>query len=459
MCYVGSQMASVAPSIARQSVIWRIFAATVTVGSFTTLAKVAGGAKVILMARYFGTSDALDAFLIALVLPSFVAETAAGSLIPSLIPTFIEVRQSKGPEAAQRLYSSVLAASAMLLTMLAVLLAMFSRWLLPLLGSNFGPTKLELTRWLFLWLLLWLPMSGLIVTWRAVLNAGELFAIAAAAPIMTPLLTILLLMSRGGSPGIGTLAAGAVGGITAEAAILAWSVHSAGYPLIPRWGAWSPELKTVFAQYLPMVAGTVIVGSTALVDQGMAGMLGAGSVSALAYGTKLVTVLLATGAAALGTAVLPHFSKMIAFGDRVALRHTVKTFAALIVAVSIPMVLLLASYSEPIVRLFYQRGAFAAAQTSVVATVQSYSLVQIPFAVLLAMAVKLASSLKANRLMLETAALALAVNVIADYVFMHWKGVAGIALAGAVVHCASLIYLTVALWWRMRGGFSNAPAA
>ena len=452
-------MGSVAPSIARQSVIWRIFAATLTVGGFTTLAKLAGGLKVILMARYFGTSDALDAFLIALVLPSFVAETAAGSLIPSLIPTFIEVRQSKGTEAAQRLYSSVLAAIAVLLAILAVLLAVCSRLLLPLLGSSFGPSKLVLTRWLFLWLLWWLPISGLIVTWRAVLNAGEQFAIAAAAPITTPLLTILLLTTQGGRPGIGTLAAGAIVGVAAEAGTLAWSVHAKGYPLMPRWGGWSPELKTVFAQYLPMVAGTVIVGSSALIDQGMAAILGAGSVSALAYGMKLVTVLLATGAAALGTAVLPHFSKMITLGDRVTLRHTVKTYAALIVAVSIPVSFLLARYSEPIVRLLFQRGAFTIAQTGVVATVQSYSLVQIPFAVLLAMAVKLASSLKANRLMLETAALALAVNVIADYALMQWKGVAGIALAGAVVHCASLLYLSIALSRRMRGRFHNAAAA
>ena len=451
-------MGSVAPGIAQRSVIWRIFAATLTVGGFTTLAKLAGGVKVILMARYFGTSDALDAFLIALVLPSFLAEAAAGSMIPSLIPTFIEVRQRKGPEAAQRLYSSVLAAMVMLLAILAALLALCSSLVLPLLGSSFGPSKLALTRWLFLWLLLWLPMSGLIVTWRAVLNAGERFAVAAVAPITTPLLTILLLTTQAGRPGIGTLAAGTVAGVATEAGILAWAAHAGGYQMMPHWGGWSPELKMVFRQYLPMVAGTIVVGSSALIDQGMAGMLGAGSVSALTYGTKLVAVLLATGAAALGTAVLPHFSKMITLGDRASLRHTVKTYAALIVAVSIPVAFLLGWYSEPVVRLFFQRGAFTIAQTRVVATVQSYSLVQIPLAVLLAMAVKLASSLKANRLMLEAAAVALVVNVIADYALMQWKGVAGIALAGAVVHCVSLLYLSIALSRRMRGGFYSLAA-
>ena len=439
--------------------VWRIFAAALTVGSFTTLAKIAGGIKVILMARYFGTSDGLDAFLIAFVLPSFVAEAAAGSLSPSLIPTFIEVRERKGREAAQRLYGSVLTSIAALLAVLAMLLALCSSALLPLLGSSFGPSKLALTRSLFLWLLLWLPMSGLIVTWRAVLNAGERFAIAAAAPVATPLWTILLLTMQGGHPAIGILVAGVIAGVATEASILAWSVHASGFPVIPRWSGWSPELKTVFLQYLPMVAGTMIMGSSILIDQAMAARLAPGSVSALTYGTKLVAVLLATGGAALGTAVLPHFSIMIASGDRTALRHTLKTYAALIVAIAVPVAFLLGWLSEPVVRLFFQRGAFTITQTRVVATVQSYSLAQIPFAVMVAVAVKLASSLKANRLMLETAALALVVNVVADYLLMQWKGVAGIALAGAVVHCASLVYLSIALSRRMRGNFHTAALA
>lgn len=439
--------------------VWRIFAATLTVGSFTTIAKIAGGVKVILMARYFGTSDALDAFLIAFVVPSFVAEAAAGSLSPSLIPTFIEVRERKGREAAQRLYGSVLTSIAMLLAVLALALALCSSALLPLLGSSFGPAKLALTRSLFLWLLLWLPVSGLIVAWRAVLNAGERFAIAAAAPVATPLLTILLLTMQGGHPDIGILVAGVIAGVATEASILAWSAHASGFPVIPRWSGWSPELKTVFGQYLPMVAGTMIMGSSILIDQGMAARLGPGSVSALTYGTKLVAVLLATGGAALGTAVLPHFSIMIASGDRAALRHTLKTYAALIVAIAVPVAFLLAWFSEPVVRLFFQRGAFTMTQTRVVAAVQSYSLAQIPFAVMVAVAVRLASSLKANRLMLETAALALVVNIVADYLLMQWKGVAGIALAGAVVHCASLMYLSSALSRRMRGNIHNAAIA
>src|SRR5260370_9508484 len=79
------------------SVQWRIFANTLTVAGFTALVKVCGAAKIVVTARYFGTADTLDAFLIAFLIPSFVAEVAAGSPAPPPLPTFV-----RGPGEGRR---------------------------------------------------------------------------------------------------------------------------------------------------------------------------------------------------------------------------------------------------------------------------------------------------------------------------------------------------------------------
>src|SRR5882672_6316156 len=88
-----------------------------TVGVCTGVVKIAGLAKVVLTARAFGMSDAQDAYLIAFLLPSFVSDTLSGSLASAMLPTFIEVRAREGRSAAIRLYSSVLAGAAGLLTL------------------------------------------------------------------------------------------------------------------------------------------------------------------------------------------------------------------------------------------------------------------------------------------------------------------------------------------------------
>ena len=97
---------------ARRAVSWRVLFQMATVGASTGLVKIAGAAKVVFMARAFGMSDGLDAYLIAFLLPAFVCDTLAGSLNSALVPTFIEVREMEGRAAADRLYRSVLAAGA-----------------------------------------------------------------------------------------------------------------------------------------------------------------------------------------------------------------------------------------------------------------------------------------------------------------------------------------------------------
>ena len=52
------------------------------------------------------------------------------------------------------------------------------------------------------------------------------------------------------------------------------------------------------------VVGALLMGSTPVIDQAMAAMLSPGSVSALSYGNKLISGIVAVGASTLSTALL-----------------------------------------------------------------------------------------------------------------------------------------------------------
>jgi hypothetical protein len=84
--------------------------------------------------------------------------------------------------------------------------------MLPLLGSGFSAEKLAITTSLFMALILWIPMSACIATWRAVLNAHNTFALAAAAPLTTPLATIAFLYTGAGRWNVYTLCWGTLAG-------------------------------------------------------------------------------------------------------------------------------------------------------------------------------------------------------------------------------------------------------
>src|SRR5262249_1577521 len=119
--------------------------------------------------------------------------------------------------------------------------------------------------------------------------------------------------------------------------VLLWRVLTAhGMRLIPKWNGLDPSVRTVLRQYMPMLGAAFLMGGTALVDQSMAAMLSGGSVAALSYASKVISVVMAIGSLALSTAALPYFSQMAARGDWYGCRHTLKRYTVLVLVVTVP---------------------------------------------------------------------------------------------------------------------------
>ena len=432
-----------------RSVNRRIFVAALTVGGSALVVRSAGMVKEMAVAGRFGVSDALDAFLVALLLPTFAITVTAGSFNSAFIPTFVQVREKDGPEEAQRLLSGVAALNIAALIAISAVLALTSPYLLRVVGSGFGPQKMAMTRSLFLVLLPCLVISGLSTLWGAVLNAGERFAMAAISPVMTPVFTVVSIVLLGRALGIYSIAAGVVGGSVMEAVILAAGLRRLGFSVMPRWLGITPQIKSVVKLYLPMAMGSLVMGGTTIVDRAMAAMLGPGSVSALNYGTKVTSFSLGVGSLALSTAAFPYLARMVAVEDWKGIRHTLRTYIRLVLYITVPLTAALVSFSAPIVRLLFERGAFTSADTALVSSVQAFFLLQAPFYVLGILAVRLMTSLKpSSRVIMGGALINFCVNISLNYVLMKWIGVAGIALSTSVVYMVSLVYCSAYILWR-----------
>ena len=419
----------------------RIFAAIISVGGFTIMVKLAAIAKQLVIASGFGTSDALDAFLIAFLVPSFAINVAAGSFNAALIPTYIEVREREGQDAAQRLFASVMVLSTLLIIALSGVLALLSPYFIPIIGSGFSPEKQALTRSLFFVTLPVLVISGLATIWASILNAEERFALAAVAPIMIPAVAVAAILLLGTKWGIYALAIGTVGGGLLEAALLARGLKRQGFPLFPRWYGLSPAVKQVARQYAPMAAGALLMSSTEVVDQSMAAMLGPGSVSALSYGNKVVSLIIGIGSLSLSTAIFPHFSRMVASNDWTGVRATVKTYVRLVLLITVPMTLAVFYLSDPVVAFLFERGAFTSGDSRLVGQIQALYILQLPFYIMGIMIVRLISAFKANHILMWGAVISLILNIFFNILFMRLMGLKGIALSTSCVYMFSLLFL------------------
>jgi putative peptidoglycan lipid II flippase len=423
----------------------KIFNAAFSVATCSAIAGLAAAAKELVVARWFGRGDAVDAFLIAYLLPFFLVNLVAGSFTPAMIPTFIQVRKEEGKEAAQRLFSSFMVISVGLLVVISALVGILPTYFLPLLGSGFSPAKLLLTRQLLYALLPFIALSGLAVTWTGMLNAEERFALPALSLILTPLSAIAFLLLLGGSWGIFALAAGTVAGVALQAVVLGRMLSQRGVRLKPRWHGLDASLRRVIGQYAPMLACGLLMGSGDLVNQTMAAMLEPGSVAALNYARKVVSVFIVVGATPLGTAALPYFSQMVAERDWSGCRRTLRTYVRSVVLITVPLTVGLMVFSHPLIRILFQRGAFTADDTRVVSHVLVFLSPEIPFFILVLLGIRIISALKRNSVLAVIAGVNMALNVILNLILMRYVGVAGIALSTSCVYLVSWVLVYVAI--------------
>ncbi|MDB6175434.1 MAG: virulence factor family protein [Chthoniobacteraceae bacterium] len=426
-----------------RSVNRHIYSSAAFVGIATSATKIVGMTKEILVAAFFGMSGDLDAYLLAVLLPTYIINVITGSIDASFIPVYIQVRENLGIQAAQRLFCEVLIITTLALVIASMVMATTVPSALSLAYSQYPANRIELILGLFYLTLPCIVLTGLCGICEAVLNASEKFIFTALAPCIVPVMTIASLLLFGSRAGIYSIALGVISGLVAHLLILTYAVISRSIKMTLMPHLRDPAIIRVSRQYFPTMAASAMMCSTALIDQSMASMLVAGSVSALNFGNKIVAFVLTIETAAIGTVVLPYFSRLAATSDWSALKRTLITYVKLILLTTIPITIIGMMFSEKLVALLFERGKFGSDDTARVAWVQMMFFIQIPFYSVSILMVKLISSLQANKILLWGTIISVSLNILLNFILAKSMGAAGIALSTSVVYAVSALYLTI----------------
>jgi putative peptidoglycan lipid II flippase len=202
----------------------------------------------------------------------------------------------------------------------------------------------------------------------------------------------------------------------------------------------------VAQQYGPVLLSGVVASGGLLVDQSMAAMLPAGSVSALAYANRFVSVVITLLAGAVSSAVTPHFSRMIAQLDWTGCRNTLRTWVRLTALVSTPIALALIAGSHWLIRIAFQHGVFGPHDTALVSPVLAMYAIQIPFFVSSRVLYRFLIALRRSDLIFYCGILNLTLDIFLNLVLMRWYGVAGIALATSLWTVSTFAFLWYWAW-------------
>lgn len=433
------------PQIARlfqgASINRRIFRAAASVTAAGILVKIVATLKEIAVAGAYGRSDAMDAFLAAALIPGLLINLISESMNQALVPTLIRVREREGHDRAQELLSSSMLWMCVLLAAVSAVMALGARGFFPLIASHFPAAKLDLSVRIFYALLPVVLITGIATNCTAVLNTFDRFALPALAVVINPVIVIAGALLLSGRLGIWAMVYATLAGALLHAAVVAGMMDFHGYRFRLRWHGMTEATREVAHQYGPVLLSGVVASSGLLVDQSMAAMLPAGSVSALVYANRFVAVVLTLLAGAVSTAVTPYFSRMIALGDWAGCRHTLRTWVRLTALVSAPIAVALIAGAHPLIRLTLQHGAFSPRDTAAVTPVLMMYAIQIPFFVCSRVFYRFLVAMRRTDLVFYCGTLNLVLDIVLNLILMRWFGVAGIALATSLWTVSTFLFL------------------
>jgi len=324
--------------------------------------QLAGLVRGILVARAFGASPELDAFIYA----NRVSETlflivAGGALGSTFLPAFTGLLAKGEKQSAWRLASSLANTVTLTLSLLAVLIAFFApqvvRYALAP-GLSRSPELFALTISLLriqLFSAVLFGLGGLIV---GILNAHQVFLIPALTPAMYQLGIIFGAVALAPSMGIYGLAWGVVLGALFYLLIQVPSLlkHSGMYT--PTLGFDDANTRQVILLMGPRLLGVAVVQLNFWVNNILASNMEGGSAASLAYGFSLMLMAQAAIAQSVAIAAMPTFSTQHALGQVDEMRKSLAASVRGILLMAVPASVGLILLREPLVSFLYQRGKF-----------------------------------------------------------------------------------------------------
>lgn len=417
--------------------------AGLTIGILSVVAKLSAFVREAAIAAVYGRGPEVDAFFLALAVPVFLLALVAGSFQIALVPAYLARRRTDGPGAADALFAAGFGRMLIVVAVGTLIMAAAAPLYLPWLAPDLSAGTLALTADLLWIMTLFVVLGAGAVAWGGVLNARRRFALPAIAPAFTPLVMAVLLVVARDRLGVAALAWGAVLGTAIEAALVGGALRRLGGRLLPAGTA--PDLGPLLRRWGPILLANLLLYGAGMLDQMMAALMGPGAASAIGYGAKLVLAGLHVVTLAIGVAILPAYSEQAAAGDRAALRVRLRRHILLVVGVSVPAVGLAAVLAEPVIRLLYQRGAFGADDTALVAEVLTAYAAQLPAYAAVVVLVRAAAVLELGRALAGAAAANMVLTVALNLGFMSAWGVVGIAAATTPAFIATAIVLYAAV--------------
>src|SRR5947209_9782078 len=196
------------------------------------------------------------------------------------------------------------------------------------------------------------------------LNAEGQFGWPSYAGLLVPATTAIFVILLGKSQGVVMLCVGMVVGLCLQLGAFIVRTRRANIVYRPIIDLRNPAIGSILIAAWPALLGGLISQTSPFVDQVFASFLSPGSISALAYALKLISVPTGVIFVSVGRAALPYLSRQAATNNMKAFKETLHFYLWVVGLATAALSVFMIVLAHPIVQILFERGAFTAQDTS-----------------------------------------------------------------------------------------------
>ncbi len=437
------------------------------IAAATVVSRVLGLGREMMIAAVFGTSALSSAFVAAFTLPNlFRRLLGEGALTAAFVPTLSQELEHAQRAGAFTLVSKVtswllvVTAGVVALAMLGLANAgLFLRLLGPLGLSSATAQRLLLGADLAVFLFPYLVLVCLAAAFSAACQVLGRFTEPALSPIWLNL-AIMGALGLGGwwawgdAARINLLCGGVLVGGFFQMAVPALVLWQEGWR--PRFDLRPDDRVRAIRRLMgPTVIGSAIYLINISGSRFIGLSLNDQAAAVLNWATRVMELPIGVFTAAITTVIFPLIARHAARADWDKLGEDYHKGLRLVLVLNVPAAIGLALLSQPIVRLLFQRGAFQASDTALMAPILAVYALGLPFLAFTTVTLRGFYALQDMATPVRAALLSFVVNVILSIALMTWFSTVGLALASTLAVVAQAWFLQSRLTRKLAGlGFA-----
>lgn len=402
---------------------------------FVLLAKVAGLLKEIVVARQFGVSPEIDAYNFIFTFVQWPVSLFGAVIGSALIPLVSKIRSQGLGDEIKLFRSELLGITVVLSFFVAFCFYGIFGQLLVINIFGLEDIQLRLVEYFLPYLIWIIPLGFLIMLFSAWTMSSQRHINTFLEAI--PSLSISSFIIFYGATI--SIVVGVVVGFFLQTTLLACFLYKHKEIEWPRFKVTSDNWSPFLSGLSFMLIGQFLMSIISLVDQYFAAGLGVGAISTLSYAEKVLAIVLSLGVVVIGRAILPVFSDSYNQGS--ILKRMAIKWAFVVFMIGVFASLLLYFYSESIVRIIYERGAFNSDNTVDVSRLLKVGSWQIPFYIGGMVLSYLIISIRQYKVFILINGLLLVSKILSASLLVYFNfGILSLPISTAIVYAISFLF-------------------